>query len=261
MNKLVCLIALLLMSLGVVSAQEVKGNKIHVVGINEFFPLNLPLSIPCDYSDLPKASKQYKLYDYFNENGVEGIVVAVSDDGYHGKVMSLKQKSWGVEKNFPEEIKRVSFGNRCYINGEYNTQSIASVCRQHGLMGKRTPQFLKYIIELGEGWYIPAYGELLAVVYDVISYESDDKYQALNRKLKQYGGDAFNRTYNYLTSTEFKYRNKPELYFGVVQFNKDQLEFTDGPDREVGSGFVYFKEGTQKRVMTPSSELRAFHRF
>lgn len=40
----------------------------------------------------------YQIGDYYNNDGKEGIVFQISDDGHHGKIVSLShpEKSWGI---------------------------------------------------------------------------------------------------------------------------------------------------------------------
>ncbi|MBE6203019.1 MAG: serine/threonine protein kinase, partial [Rikenellaceae bacterium] len=47
------------------------------------------VALPEEDVALPETSAPYKVGDYYNENGKEGVVFEVSDDGRHGKIVSL----------------------------------------------------------------------------------------------------------------------------------------------------------------------------
>ncbi len=96
----------------------------------------------------------YKIGDYYNRNGMEGIVYSVSDDGMHGKIVSLDE----YEVSGSIRIYRKSNYDKYYpatndYNGEGNTDVIIKCCEVERF----------YPVPLGSigkmrraGWFIPA---------------------------------------------------------------------------------------------------------
>ena len=61
-------------------------------------------------SDSEDAAKTYAIGDYYNENGKEGVVFDVWDDGRHGKIVSLDEaySKWCAYSQ--DERKEISVG-------------------------------------------------------------------------------------------------------------------------------------------------------
>lgn len=139
------------------------------------------LNFPTDYSDLPRASRPYRLLDYYNENGIEGIVIEVVDGGYHGKIIALYEgDNYDREKIILKSGKynwgkhyhywRIPIGVSNVFNGEKNTSDIRIYFQTSSQTKKRRWDALKYLDQLGIGWYIPAYGELLRFFHTFFPY-------------------------------------------------------------------------------------------
>ena len=120
-------------------------------------------------AELIKGSKIYKVGDYYNENGKEGVVFEVSADGRSGKIVSMKQSA--------EELEWSSDGKeqRCLIGANSTTDGAANMAKVKTISGWRSkyPAF-KWCADLGEGWYLPSKEELHTI------YKCKDK---LNPKL------------------------------------------------------------------------------
>ena len=96
----------------------------------------------------------YKLGDYYNENGKEGVVFWVDESGWHGKIVSLTESDklqWSSDK---KELKRI-IGANDETNGA-NNMAIVKTRKDWQL---KYPAF-KWCADLGEGWYLPAIEEL-----------------------------------------------------------------------------------------------------
>ena len=125
-----------------------------------------------------KEEKIYKIGDLYSKMGQKGIVVSVSEDGKHGKIISLQQdcQIWSSKK-------------RCYTADNYN----------HGIVNlKAIPAnadvpAIDWCILQGNGWYLPATNEMKVV------YENID---IINKSLQQYGGKKILPDEMYWTSTE-----------------------------------------------------------
>ena len=134
-----------------------------------------------------KTSVLYKVGDYYNENGKQGVVFEVSADGKHGKIVSMKQSSekllWASDS---AEQKRL-IGANSETNGAYNMAKVKAI---YGWQSKY-PAF-KWCAGLGEGWYLPSKEELSTI------YKNKDK---LNPKLTDKLHNSF-----YWSSTEYDYK-------------------------------------------------------
>ena len=113
-----------------------------------------------------RAGDTYRIGDIVRINGAEGVVFEVTDGGKHGKVVSVKKSSetleWASDKN---EQKHLIGANNEY-NGAYNMAVVKRIADWR----YKYPAF-RWCADLGEGWYLPAKSELLAVysVKDIVN--------------------------------------------------------------------------------------------
>ena len=99
-------------------------------------------------------TKKYKVGDYYNENGKEGVVFEVNDDGRHGKIVSMTEPVYLVWTSDKMESK-------CLIGADSKTDgahNMAKVMITTDWQSKY-PAFT-WCAELGEDWYLPARDEL-----------------------------------------------------------------------------------------------------
>ena len=142
-------------------------------------------------------SKVYKIGDYYNENGKEGVVFEVTPDGKHGKIVSLKVADnlyWTTDSY---EQKRL-IGADSKSDGEYNMAKVKSIAGWQ----TKYPAF-KWCADLGSGWYLPAIEELKRFTLNATVRE------AVNRTLTMIGYKAINNKsnyYKYFSSTELDYK-------------------------------------------------------
>ena len=112
----------------------------------------------------------YKVGDYYNDGTKEGIVFVVYDGGYHGKIVSLdeSQEKWALDDVYEyitaATSKSGGMGNMNKIKRQPNWKS-------------NYPAFA-WCASLGEGWYLPAFDELM-LIYDNKSI--------INRRLNERG--------------------------------------------------------------------------
>ena len=99
------------------------------------------------------SGKIYKVGDYYNENGKEGVVFQVWDGGKHGKIVSFTELclQWSLDK---KEQKRL-IGADDENNGANNMTKVKQIPDWES----KYPVF-KWCADLGEGWYLPAIEEL-----------------------------------------------------------------------------------------------------
>ena len=140
---------------------------------------------------VPETSAPYKVGDYYNENGRQGVVFEVSDGGRHGKIVSLDEAhlQWC---NYKQYDKRIALGLTNDSDGKANTDKVM----QRGDKDQY-PAFV-WCRDKGEDWYLPAKDELWAIFF------SKSK---INSTLAEYGAQRTNGWY--WSSTE--YEDDPEF--------------------------------------------------
>lgn len=98
------------------------------------------------------TSLPYKIGDYYNEAGKEGIVFEVSADGKHGKIISINEitTQWG---GYNSEASTTEWSD-----GELNLYKIKDI--------RKYPAF-EWCTDLGNGWYLPSINELQSIYNQV----------------------------------------------------------------------------------------------
>lgn len=152
----------------------------------------------------------YKVGDYYPNPSVdvndpeevakvEGIVFAVSEDGKSGKVFS-KFEVTGYQWSLSGTVDNTDEAD----DGSVNTAAVAAL-ESVDLNTIQYPVF-DYCAGLGNGWYVPAINELVAI--HTLRGDLSIHKNALNTKLTEVGGTGFSEVL-YYSSTEFESsRNK-----------------------------------------------------
>lgn len=139
----------------------------------------------------PVPPRTYKVGDYYNENGKEGIVFKVDTMGCHGKIMAIcdlpKELSWCAEKEYYDETKVPEIGATDEADGLRNM----NMARTSPGWPKMYPAFAT-CAALGEDWYLPAQAELKEL------YKNKDY---LSSQAQKFGGLDFEDE-NYWSSSE-----------------------------------------------------------
>jgi len=114
------------------------------------------VALPEEDVALPETSAPYKVGDYYNENGKEGVVFEVSDDGRHGKIVSLDETilQWCTSEQYNKDF---ALGLTDESYGKVNTDKVM----QRG-DSDQYPAFV-WCREKGADWYLPAVDELIAI--------------------------------------------------------------------------------------------------
>ena len=149
------------------------------------------------------SGKTYKVGDYYNENGKEGVVFEVSADGRSGKIVSMKQSAKELQWSSDRKEQKRLIGANSETNGAYN---MAKVKARPDWQSKY-PAF-KWCADLGEGWYLPSKEELKVFTLNTAIHD------AVNRTLIARGGtklyDKGERVW-YWSSTEHDYKLSGEF--------------------------------------------------
>ena len=128
-----------------------------------------------------RSVKTYKVGDYYDDGKKQGVVFDVSDDGKHGKIVSLDQKQlqWSTLSNGSIGVTSESDGQSntdiVMSRSDYNNYPAFAWCRGKGV-----------------DWYLPSKNELLSLYHvksQVNKLLSDRRREIINDKI-------------YLSSTE-----------------------------------------------------------
>mgnify|MGYP003302377448 CR=1 FL=1 len=101
------------------------------------------------------VAKTYKVGDLYDDGTKRGVVFEVTPDGKHGKIVSVEQaeKRWTTGAVYSDKTGATSM-----TDGKANMQNIMAI---RGWREKYPP--FAWCADLGEGWYLPARDELLAI--------------------------------------------------------------------------------------------------
>lgn len=145
-------------------------------------------------------SKRYNIGDYYNENGLEGVVFDVWDGGRHGKIVSFDQAeaAWDTRasRNFWGNVKNCIHTDTNSVNdGRANTDKI---------MARFDKKYFAPIVwcrSLGDNWYLPAIEELKQLY---------DKKSIINQLLNKHNctildGSYWSSTESMDTNTDARY--------------------------------------------------------
>lgn len=108
----------------------------------------------------PSVTKKYKIGDYYNDGVKEGVVFDVTDDGKHGKIVSMNQSEkrmyWCQESES---------GGLIGLDNIYDGQSNMDKVKAIPDWETKYPAF-KWCADQGDGWYLPARNELYKIHYN-----------------------------------------------------------------------------------------------
>ena len=183
-----------------------------------------PAALPVQYE-----LKRYAVGDYYDFNGVKGVVCKVTEDGLHGMVVSLDEVMipWSVFRK--PDLRTVGAVDR--TDGRVNMQIVARYIAENGLSWDDFPAF-RWCREQGEGWYLPAIDEVLAIGNNFnggtrMHYDRQAR-NRFNDALKEHGGKRMDRLVYYFSSTEQDEKSvhtshmdmKPPYVVGIPKYNK-----------------------------------------
>ncbi len=161
--------------------------------------------------DKPKST--YSVGDYYNENGKEGVVFEVWDDGRHGKIVSLDETKapWDSRVKW-DSANGYSGGTRTYADSESDGKA-----NTDKIMARSDSEYFdafEWCRAKGSSWYLPATDELKRI------YNNKDK---LNSTLRQYGTIL---SFNWYWSSTESVEDKPEFCAWYVSMRHGFTSFS-----------------------------------
>ena len=138
----------------------------------------------------PTTKPPYEIGDYYNENGKEGIVIEVDQDGNNGKIISLYQSPTTLQWA-SDSVEQNRLVGTIYMSE--GVRNLAKIVEIPNWMGKY-PAF-KWCFDYGKGWYLPSLQEVERfLIFPAIR-------EAINRGLTENGGTPL-ADVSYWSSTE-----------------------------------------------------------
>lgn len=155
-------------------------------------------AMPAGYAPL-----RYDVGDFYDVDGVKGVVCLVRDDGTHGLILSLDELYLHWSEFTKGNYRAV--GADDMADGQVNMERIAAYVAANDGSWADFPAF-EWCREKGDGWYLPAINEILAIGHN-FNGGTRAKFdrQARNRfngALKEHGGERMDRLVYYFSSTE-----------------------------------------------------------
>lgn len=141
-----------------------------------------------------RADDTYKIGDIVSRNGVEGVVFEATDGGRHGKMVSVNESHLEWSSDLNEQKRLIGADNK--YNGAYNMAKVKQIADWR----YKYPAFA-WCADLGEGWYLPAEEELLAI---------NRNKDIINKAISSRGGRVLDC---YLSSTESDDKNSSGVFY------------------------------------------------
>lgn len=143
----------------------------------------------------PAVTRSYQPGDLFDEDGVRGVVISVTDGGRHGLILSLGQARLTWSETARLDNLRLGLSDRS--DGWNNRRRMTEWIAGTKLTWADFPAF-EWCESLGEGWYMPAADELHDFwrLLDIdmsgkISFSDWNHARKRNKELiESYGGDS-----------------------------------------------------------------------
>lgn len=166
-----------------------------------------------------EASKTWAIGDFYDVDGVKGVVVATSNGGINGKIVSMDEavKLWATGG--------WNIGCTSESDGKANTQKV----KDYNADLSQFPAF-KWSVDHGAGWYLPAVDEVYSFLNNI------DK---VNKTLEAHGGTPVSDYY--WTSTESDNSEGAEALYGYLSGGKaaSYADFKDNPEGDTYARAMY----------------------
>ncbi len=150
-----------------------------------------------------QVARSYEIGEWYDRDGVQGIVCALNEDRTHGLILSLDEIYLHWSEYDKSDLRLVGADNT--EDGEANMEKVAAYIAANGASWEDFPAF-KWCRDKGEGWYLPAINELLQIGHNFnggtrtkFDRRARNKF---NDALKAHGGERMDRLVYYFSSTE-----------------------------------------------------------
>lgn len=147
--------------------------------------------------------RPYEIGEWYDCNGVQGIVCALDDDRMHGLILSSDEIYLHWSEYDKSDLRLVGADDTA--DGEANMAKVAAYIAANGASWEDFPAF-KWCRDKGEGWYLPAINELLQIGHNFNggTRTKFDRHarNKFNNTLKEHGGKRMDRLVYYFSSTE-----------------------------------------------------------
>ena len=167
-------------------------------------PKTLPADPPVRVMPVPQqAEVRYNIGDFYDVDGVRGIVCMLNETGTHGLILSLDQIFLPWSTFAKPDLRQI--GTDEMDDGRVNMARVAAYIAEHGASWEEFPAF-KWCADHGDGWYLPAANEML-VIGNNFNGGNRLKFNRaarnlFNDALKRNGGSKMDRLVYYFSSTE-----------------------------------------------------------
>lgn len=166
-----------------------------------------------------KASKIWAVGDFYDVDGVKGVVVEIGNGGLNGKIVSMDEavKLWATGG--------WNIGCTSETDGKGNTQKV----KDYNADLSQFPAF-KWCVDHGAGWYLPAVDEVYSFLNNI---------GEVNKTLAAHGGTPI--TDYYWTSTESDNSEGAEALYAYFSKGKpaSYADFKNTPEGDTYARAMY----------------------
>ncbi|MBO5351064.1 MAG: hypothetical protein J6A66_05590 [Alistipes sp.] len=183
-------------------------------------PVQQPTPAPTPMAQSAPAPQmhvlRFEVGQYYDYNGLQGVVFAVNEDGTHGLIVSLDEVmiDWSTFRK--DDLRKV--GATDQHHGEKNMEAVARYIAENNLSWDHFPAF-KWCREKGEGWYLPSIDEVLQLGnnYNGGNRMHNNRQARLtfNENLKEHGGERIDGKCFYFSSTELNEKIAMSAHMGM----------------------------------------------
>lgn len=173
-------------------------------------------AVPSGAAPVQYIVKEYEIGEFYNQNGIKGVVCMLTEDRQHGLVVSVDEIYLHWSEFRKPDLRVVGADDR--TDGQANMAKVAAYIAENNLSWDDFPAF-KWCREKGEGWYLPAIDELLNIGHN---YNGGTRMQSnrqarnrFNNTLKDNGGERMDRLVYYFSSTEKDAREAFTTHMGI----------------------------------------------
>ena len=150
-----------------------------------------------------QALRPYEIGEWYDCDGVQGVVCALDEDRMHGLILSLDEIYLHWSEYGKSDLRLVGADDT--VDGEANMAKVAAYIAANGASWDDFPAF-KWCRDKGEGWYLPAIDELLQIGHNFNggTRTKFDRHarNKFNNTLKEHDGKRMDRLVYYFSSTE-----------------------------------------------------------